>query len=119
MVQEAMLGAIRRAAGRGGRSSSGGAFLGCAGGIADAGLHREDDALYDDNTPRPPEAKSTAVQEEVAARGLGLRGAPGGTLARRAHAGHLFGPVPHQWPFRGCNKGAHLAQCSYLGVSLY
>ena len=34
-------------------------------------------------------------------------------------AGHLFGPVPHQWPFRGCTKGAHFAQCSYLGVWLY
>ena len=43
----------------------------------------------------------------------------GGTLARQARAGHLFGPVPHQWPFRGCTKGAHLAQCSYLGVWLY
>ena len=43
----------------------------------------------------------------------------GGTLAHRARAGHLFGLVPHQWPFRGCTKGAHLAQCSYLGVWLY
>ena len=43
----------------------------------------------------------------------------GGTLARRARAGHLFGPVPLQWPFRGCTKGAHLEQCSYLGVWLY
>ena len=38
-----------------------------------------------------------------------------GTLARRARAGHLFGPVPLRWPFRGCTKGAHLAQCSYFG----
>ena len=43
----------------------------------------------------------------------------GGTLARRARAGHLFGPVPHQRPFRGCTKGAHLAQSSYLGVWLF
>ena len=43
----------------------------------------------------------------------------GGAVARRVRAGHLFGPVPHQWPFRGCTKGAHLAQCSYLGVWLY
>ena len=39
-----------------------------------------------------------------------------GNLARRARIKHLFGPVPHQWPIRGCTKGAHLAQCSYLGV---
>ena len=36
----------------------------------------------------------------------------GGTLARQARAGHLFGPVPLQWPFRGCTKGPHFAQCS-------
>ena len=44
---------------------------------------------------------------------------PGGTLVRRARAGHLFGPVPHWWLFRRCTKGAHLAQCSYLGAWLY
>ena len=37
----------------------------------------------------------------------------------RARAGHLLCPVPHRWPSRGCTKGAHLAQCSYLGVWLY
>ena len=42
----------------------------------------------------------------------------GGTLARRAHARHLFGPVPHQWPFRGRTKGAHFAQCSYLCLAV-
>ena len=26
---------------------------------------------------------------------------------------------PFQWPFRGCAKGAHLAQCGYLGAWLY
>ena len=32
--------------------------------------------------------------------------------------GIFLDPCP-QWPFRGCTKGAHLAQCSYLGAWLY
>ena len=50
---------------------------------------------------------------------MAAHGTIGGTLVRQARAGHLFGPVPHRWPFRVCTKGARLAQCSYLGAWLY
>ena len=39
----------------------------------------------------------------------------GGALVRQTS----FLTRTHRWPFRGCTKGAHLAQFSYLGVWLY
>ena len=77
---------------------------------------------WDANYPPPPQGASG---QQLVVKGMNPRSqwaskAPnGGMLARWACAGHLFLPVPHRWPFRGCTKGAHLAQCSYLGVWLY
>ena len=78
------------------------------------------------NSPPPPASLTpsravTQGHEEPISSGHDREGEAvlGGTLARRARAGHLFGPVPLQWPFRGCTKGAHLAQCSYLGTWPY
>ena len=57
-----------------GGAAMAGLFRDVVEGVADAGIHSEDDALCDDSTPRPPEAKSNAVPEEVAVRGLGPAG---------------------------------------------
>ena len=43
-------------------------------GIADSGLCRPDDMLYDDSTPLPPKNQSQKVPEQVAAKGLGPAG---------------------------------------------
>ena len=75
MVRAAILGLYDTLLDVVGGARAAGQFWNVLVGIADAGLHREDDALYDDSTPRPPEAKSTAVPEEVALRGLGSEGA--------------------------------------------
>ena len=43
-------------------------------GIAESGLCRPDDMLYDDSTPLPPKNQSQKVPEQVAAKGLGPAG---------------------------------------------
>ena len=43
-------------------------------GIAEGGLCRPDDMLYDDSTPLPPNNQSQEVPEQVAAKGLGPAG---------------------------------------------
>ena len=49
-------------------------FLAVLRGLEEDGLLVDDDALYDDPTPRPPAAQSTAIPESVAAAGLGPAG---------------------------------------------
>ena len=53
---------------------------------------------------RPGDAEERAAGDPTVA--AWSRSVKGGTLAPWARATHFFGPVPHQWPFRGCNKGA-------------
>ena len=42
--------------------------------VADEGLLIDDDAIYDDPTPRPPRASAADIPESVAAVGLGAAG---------------------------------------------
>ena len=74
MVRQAILGLYDALLGVLGGAAAAGQFRDMLVGIADARLHCDDNALYDDSTPRPPEVKSNAVPEEVAARGLGPAG---------------------------------------------